>query len=179
MVDATVQALACRRTQVVSLAYGDVDGHYWLRNPDGSGVNTHGFDSWHNMVHAYWDASSPQYLAADIGETMATADRWRHSQVARLLEGLRSTPEGDGTLLDHTVVLYMNEFGDATHVHSNIPFFIAGGSALGVNTGTWLEFDGEPHNRLYLSLLRAFGIQDQTFGEELFCGGGPLPGIIA
>ena len=178
MIDTTVQALACRRTQVVTLAYGDVGHHYWLQNGQGADLRTHGFDSWHNMVHAYWDDNTPHYMDPQIGETMTIADRWRHQQVARLLGALDAIPEGEGSLLDHTIVLYMNEFGEATHVHSNLPFFLAGGQALGVNGGLWHHYDGEAHNRLFLSILRAFGIEDEQFGDPELCHGGPLSGII-
>ncbi len=98
--------------------------------------------------------------------------------LARLLNGFCSVSEGETTLLDHTVVLFHNAFGDEIHAHTNLPFITAGGSALGGNTGPWLDFGGESHNRLSLSLLRAFGAADTCSGDSQFCAGGPLPGLI-
>jgi hypothetical protein len=105
-------------------------------------------------------------------------NRWEHSLVAYLLHQLKSRQEGDGTLLDNTVVLCLNEFGAETHVHTDMPYIVAGGGGGTLQKGQWLQYSGAPHNRLLLSVMRAFGIQDQTFGDPLFCTGGPLPELL-
>jgi hypothetical protein len=89
---------------------------------------------------------------------------------------LAGVPEGDGTMLDNSLVLWGNEIGEgASHTHENIPWVIAGSAGGYLATGRALEFDGVPHNNLLLSVLHAFGMQDQqSFGAPEHCTG-PLP----
>ena len=59
-------------------------------------------------------------------------------------------------------------------MHDNQPFIIGGGGGGAITPGQWLSYGGEPHNRLLLSIMRMFGMQDATFGDPAFCTGGPL-----
>jgi len=180
LVESAVQTIACARSPVVTLSYGDVQTYYWLQKANGQQVDSRGYENWHELVHAYWARDRPDtYLNPELGERITVAERWRHGQIARLIQRLKEIPEGDGTALDNTVILYANEFGDATHVHTNMPFFIAGGRNLGIRQGQWLNFDGVPHNRLFMALLRAFGSNAATFGDPDYCAGGVLPGLLA
>lgn len=101
-----------------------------------------------------------------------------HARLAYLLQKLKSKQEGEGTLLDNCLVLFVNEFGEETHVHTNHPYIVAGGCAGTIKTGQWLHYDGQPHNRLLLSLMRAFGMDDPTFGAAQYCAGGPLSEVL-
>ena len=58
-----------------------------------------------------------------------------------------------------------------------VPFVLAGGSGC-FNTGQYLSFDGEPHNKLMVSICQAMGLTNDTFGKASF-GAGPLAGLLA
>jgi hypothetical protein len=89
-------------------------------------------------------------------------------------------PEGDGTLLDNTIVLWCNELGRGnSHTRKKIPWVIAGSGGGALRTGRTLKFpDGTPHNKLHVSLLNAFGIETDRFGNPNY-GTGQLAGLNA
>ncbi len=106
--------------------------------------------------------------------------RWYMEQFAYLLNALESTPEGDGTMLDHTVVMLGSELSRGnTHSHTDAPFLVAGSGGGYFKTGQHLSFDGKhPHNDLLVSLLHSMGVDSNTFGMPEFCSGA-LPGLTA
>jgi hypothetical protein len=103
-------------------------------------------------------------------------NRWFCGELRYLLERLANTPEpGDaGTLLDHTLVLWVNELGKGNnHTLDNIPIVMVGGG-FGFQMGRSLRFDNLPHNRLHLALAHAVGHRIETFGKISLCEGGPI-----
>ena len=102
---------------------------------------------------------------------------WYASQLALLIDRLKSYPEGGGTLFDNTVVLWCNELGEgASHTRNDIPFVLAGKLGGHFRTGRFLQFSGRPHNDLLVSLINAFGINKTSFGNAAYCKGA-LPGL--
>ena len=106
--------------------------------------------------------------------------RWYMERFAYLLNALDSTPEGDGTMLDHTVVMLGSELARGnTHSHTDAPFLLAGSAGGHFKTGQHLSFDGKhPHNDLLVSLLHSMGADTNTFGMPEYCTGA-LPGLTA
>ncbi len=101
---------------------------------------------------------------------------WFAGEIRYLAERLAATPEpgGDGSMLDHTVIVWTNELGKGnSHTLDNIPFVLLGGG-FGFEMGRALKFDREPHNRLHLALAQAVGHRIATFGKADFCSAGPL-----
>ena len=100
--------------------------------------------------------------------------------MAWLAKRLAETPEpgGDGSLLDHTTILWTNELGEGnSHSHQDIPWVLVGGG-LGFRTGRAVQFPGVSHNRLLVSLARAMGHETlASFGNPDYCGEGPLEGL--
>src|SRR6185437_10612904 len=84
------------------------------------------------------------------------------------LEKLKRTPDGDGTLLDTTLVLYGSPMGDSNvHNHKRCPLFLAGRAGGQLKGGLHLKAaDGTPMANVYLSLLNALGVEKQTFGDS-------------
>jgi hypothetical protein len=82
------------------------------------------------------------------------------SVLAYFLEKLRSTPDGDGSLLDHSVILYGSGLSDANmHTHNNLPILIAGGGGGKIKGGRHLRFAADtPMPRLYGTLLDTVGV---------------------
>jgi hypothetical protein len=111
---------------------------------------------------------------------MAAVTRWHQweaKQLVSLLDLLRQVPEADGSsMLDHTMVLLCGQIGEHGHEIDQLPWVLAGGSALGFQGGRYLQFDKAPHNDLFVSLAQAMGVQTETFGNPTVCTG-PLPGL--
>lgn len=104
-------------------------------------------------------------------------NKWFAGELNYLLDRLAQTPEpgGEGSLLDHTLVVWTNELGKGnSHTLDNIPFVLVGGG-FGFQMGRSLKFDKLPHNRLHLALAHAMGHRLETFGKPALCDGGPLP----
>ncbi|MBL8827170.1 MAG: DUF1552 domain-containing protein [Planctomycetaceae bacterium] len=83
-----------------------------------------------------------------------------------LLASLKGTQDGDGTLLDHTLVLYGTNFGNAgLHTNTNLPVVLAGGP---FRHGRHLAFDTQhnyPLTNLYVSMLQALGVETDRFAS--------------
>jgi hypothetical protein len=103
-------------------------------------------------------------------------NKWFGGELRYLCEKLAGTPEpgGQGTMLDHTLIVWTNELGKGnSHTLDNIPFVLVGGG-FGFQMGRSLKFDKVPHNRLHLALAHAVGHRLETFGKPALCDGGPL-----
>ena len=102
-------------------------------------------------------------------EDYSKINRYHVGIVPYFLEKLKNTPDGDGNLLDHTVVLYGSAMGDSNlHNHKRCPLFLAGGGngALAGNLHFKAE-DGTPMANAYLTLLHRLGVDDiDTFGDS-------------
>ena len=87
---------------------------------------------------------------------------------AEYLEKLKSTPDGDGSLLDHSVLLYGSGMGNpSTHDHNNLPILVAGGSACGLKGGRHVKYEhGTPLANLHLTLLDRVGVYLDSFGDS-------------
>nr|PZN21640.1 MAG: hypothetical protein DIU78_17105 [Pseudomonadota bacterium] len=104
-------------------------------------------------------------------------DAWHSGRLARLLQRLSEIPEGDGTALDNTLVLWGNEVAVGnTHAHTDMPFLLAGGTWY-FRTGRALTYSAASHNDLLVSVLNAMGVPATTFGNPEVCSG-PLSGLV-
>ena len=96
-------------------------------------------------------------------------DRWRAEQHAYFLERLKSTAEGDGTMLDRTVVLWGSAHPHASHSTKNYPIQLAGGSHLGLKHGKLHSFTGDrkvPLANLFVSMLHAVDTPVDSFADS-------------
>jgi hypothetical protein len=87
---------------------------------------------------------------------------------ARLIESLRATPDGDGNLLDHSLLLLGSSMSNPNeHSHRPVPMVVVGGMAGLLKGGRHLQFpDRTPHANLYLSLINKAGIPMESFGNS-------------
>jgi hypothetical protein len=109
-------------------------------------------------------------------EKLTKINKWFCEQLAYLAKRLSETkePGGEGSMLDHTTIVWTNELGQGnSHTLNNIPFVLVGGG-LGFKMGRSLKFKKEAHNRLLLSMAHAFGHRLERFGNPDLCAGGPL-----
>lgn len=96
-------------------------------------------------------------------------DRWRAEQHAYFLQRLRDTPEGSGTMLDRTLVLWGSAHPHASHSTQNYPIQLAGGTALGIRHGHLHAFEGPrkvPLANLFVSLLQAVDVPVARFADS-------------
>jgi hypothetical protein len=153
MSDLIVMAFQCDRTRVISfmeLNAGSNQTYPWL------GV----FDGHHQISHH-------QGLEANFA-MLRTIDTWEIEQFVYLLQQMASVTEPEGSLLDSSLVFFSSEIEDGdAHRHTNLPILLAGRGGGAVLPGQHLRFSGSPPlANLFLTVLRAFGIQDATFGDD-------------
>jgi hypothetical protein len=108
---------------------------------------------------------------------LVARDAFHSSQLARLLTRLSEIPEGDGTALDNTLVIWGNDVAvGSTHAHTDMPFVLAGGG-WHFRTGRALTYTGASHSDLLVSVLNAMGVPATTFGNPSVCTG-DLTGLV-
>lgn len=102
-------------------------------------------------------------------DSLLVLEEYQMQQFARFLERLKSTTDGDGTLLDHTMVLFGSGMANANaHTNRNLPVILAGG---GFDHGEYrvlppTGLERKPLCNLYLSLLQRFGVDAESFGTS-------------
>ncbi len=101
-------------------------------------------------------------------EKVARINRFHISLFAEYLAKLRATPEGDGTLLDHSLVLYGSGMGNPNlHDHDNLPILVAGGAAGRMRGGRHLRCaQPTPLANLHLTLLDKVGVRLDSFADS-------------
>ena len=114
---------------------------------------------------------------ADAYSELVARQTWHSQKLAGFLTRLSQIPEGSGTVLDNTLVIWGNEVSEGnTHSHENIPFLLAGGG-WHFRTGRTVEYNHASHNDLLVSVLNAMGNPATSFGQADLCKG-PLPGLV-
>lgn len=123
------------------------------------------------ISEGFHPASHHQNSASRL-ENLTKINTYHVSLVAHLLEKLRSTPDGDGNLLDHSLILYGSGMSNSNiHNHSPLPVFLAGGAAGRMIGGRHLKNpDDTPMANLLLSILEKAGVHQESVGDST----GPL-----
>ena len=103
-------------------------------------------------------------------EDFAKINRYHLSLVPYFLEKLKNSPDGDGNLLDHAVVLYGSGMGDSNlHNHKRCPLFLVGKANGGLEGNLHFKAkDGTPMANAFLTLLHRLGMDDvRNFGDSM------------
>ncbi|MEM9189465.1 MAG: DUF1552 domain-containing protein [Myxococcota bacterium] len=157
--DLLVAALACDRTRIASfqpsISISTLRFH-WIEGITGQ----FHFDVMHG-------SSEEQRIATNL---------WFVEQFAYLLDALRAVPEGGGTLLDHTVVVWAGEMAEGNHGNYPTPHIIAGGGNRVFRLGQHLAFERQRQTRVLHAILQAFDSEVDRFGNY-DDGLGPLSGL--
>ena len=84
------------------------------------------------------------------------------------LERMRSVPDGDGSLLDHSLLVYGSPLSDGNmHLYKDLPVLLVAGGATGIRGGRHIRYpENTPMANLYLTLLDKLGIQIERFGDS-------------
>jgi hypothetical protein len=99
----------------------------------------------------------------------AALNTFHVGQIPYFLEALKATPDGDGSLLDRTLLIYGSPMGDSNlHNHKRVPFFIAGRGGGAIKGGVHLKApNGTPLANVMLGVLRALGLPElERFGDS-------------
>jgi len=99
---------------------------------------------------------------------MAKINAFHVSLFAYYLEKLKATSEGDGSLLDHSLILYGSGMGDPNiHNHINLPVIVAGGRAGGAKGARHIKYaEPTPLANLHLTLLERVGVRMDAFADS-------------
>ena len=99
---------------------------------------------------------------------MAKINAFHVSLFAYYLERLKATPDGNGSLLDHSLILYGSGIGNPNiHDHTNLPVLVAGGAAGGMKGGLHIRYaEPVPLANLHLTLLDKVGVKIDSFADS-------------
>ena len=114
----------------------------------------------HGLSH---HADNPNQLSK-----YAKLNTYQTELFAWFLEKLQSTPDGDGTLLDHSLFLYGAGLSNPNlHAHYDLPLAVVGGGAGGMKGGRHMVFKAEtPMTNLLLTMLDKVGVHAETLGDS-------------
>ena len=145
-------AIACDQARVINVSFSD--GPSSLRK---SGKPT--------THHIY---THEEQIDEELGYQPGAVffERKNKEAYSALPAALSSIKEGDGTLLDRTLMLVASEHGLAKH-HSleNIPVFLVGGAGGRIKTGYHFARQGDPPTRVGLTIQQAFGLPVSGWGH--------------
>jgi len=174
--DLTAGALACGLTDVITLRLDHINN---------STINAPPGDIHNDYAHQAYSGDT------EAGRIMTDYAVWQSERFAELLTLLDAIPEGYGSLLDHTVVVWMNELATGTHGFRAIPVVIAGGTDF-FDTGRYVRWQprhllsgpyggteiGPPHNLLLTTLANSLEVELSTFGIPALAGVGGLVSTV-
>ena len=162
-IDLLVNSLSNDMTRVATLQY--------MRSVGQAQMRWLGVEEGHHSLSHEPDANK------DAQAKLQKINKWFAGELAYLAKRLAETPEptGDGSMLDHTLIVWTNELGKGnSHTLDNIPLVLVGG-APGFKMGRGLALDKVAHNRLWMTIAHAMGHTDlKTFGKADLCEGGTL-----
>lgn len=168
----TAAAVACDLSRVVSLQWGQ------LATAEFGAPSV--LDVHENYAHQAWEtardgeSASGREVREDAMHWMSEYNLHHSNQFAFLLDLLDSIPEGDGTVLDNSCVLWLTELATGTHELNDMPVVMAGGLAGEFRTGRYLRYGqtrpipaspwngaepiGPAHSKLLVSIAQGFGL---------------------
>jgi hypothetical protein len=152
MIDLQVLALQTDLTRVIT----------WVPAREGSNRSYPSIsisDGHHSITHHQNDPVKVDNVARIDAHLVET--------FAQLLAKLKSTPDGEGNLLDHMMIVYGSGTADGNrHTHHDLPVLVAGGGGGRLKGGRHLRFPQEtPLNNLFLNLLEMAGVPCGNFGD--------------
>lgn len=160
MADLMVTAFSCDLTRIITFMLGNAGSN---RVYSFLGIN----DGHHQISH---HQGNPTNLSQ-----LQTIDTWEVEQLSYLLQRMKSVQEGDGTLLDNSLVFFSSEIEDGdTHSHFNMPILLAGRGGGAITPGRHVRYSQDRNvSELFISILQATGVQVTSFGD----GDRPLDGL--
>jgi hypothetical protein len=117
-------------------------------------------DGFHNLSHHSNNRANK--------DRFAELNAYHHSILAYFLEKLKTTADGDGNLLDHSLVLYGSGMSDGNqHNHTPLPMLLAGGASGALKGGRHIKLPKlTTHSNLLLTILHRAGVKAQKIGDS-------------
>jgi hypothetical protein len=116
-------------------------------------------DPWHHMSH--------HRLQPDLLAGLIKIQTYQAKLFCGFLDKLKSTPDGDGSLLDHSVILYGSGMSESdNHDPKNLPLIVAGNGAGLVKGNRHLKLEQQPLGNAWLTLANKFGLEVDSFGTS-------------
>jgi hypothetical protein len=117
-------------------------------------------DAYHPLTHHQKD---PNKI-----EKVVQIDILHTQMLAYLLERLQATPDGEGSLLDHSMIVYGCGISDGNlHTHEDLPVLVLGGGNGTIRGGRHIRYaNGTPASNLYVALLEKLGMPVASFGDS-------------
>jgi hypothetical protein len=117
-------------------------------------------DGHHTLSHHENDQEKQQRISR--------INQFHTRQLAYVVEKLKNTRDGNGSLLDHTILVYGSSISDGNrHNHDDLPVALIGGGAGTLLSGRHIRYPQEtPMCNLFLSLLDRAGLQEERFGDS-------------
>ena len=122
-----------------------------------SGVN----GGFHGLSH---HAENPDTIAK-----YAKVNQYHVKCLAYFIDKLKNTPDGDGTLLDHSLILYGSNMGDSNqHLHYDVPHLLIGGASGQLKGNRHLAYPTKTvtSGNLLLSILDMYGVHQDSIGDS-------------
>jgi hypothetical protein len=130
-----------------------------------------------SLTFPWLNINSPDYhLIAHAGSSSyaqkSPIDSWFMERIAGLIADLDSVPEGNGTVLDNTVIVLMNDMNEgANHWVGSVPYLLVGSCGGFFKTGRAVGFSKQlPNNHLLTTLCHAMGLQVSSVGDAKYPG---------
>lgn len=164
--DLAAAALACDQTRIATLqwSYSESEHLFQFLN-----INSN-----HHSISHDFAQSGRGY------DNYNTIQTWYAEQLRYMLERLDSYQEGDGTLLDNTLVLWATEIGESTqHALTTMPYVLAGGASGRIRPGRFIDYGSreKDNNQMLVSIAHAMGVDDLTQFGDSSGAAGPLANL--
>jgi hypothetical protein len=187
--------LACQASPLVHLHFSNIQTNKFPFLNGGVDMFESGDEAvnWHAAVH-HDDGESPESSARRL-----TAMTWYAQLLADLIDRLQSVPEGEGTLMDSTLIVWVSSLRYSSHATESLPVVLAGDLGGALNGGRFLDYashgSGGTVGDLWASVgnimlmddlsngwsdapLSGFGLEG-THKDGRSFQNGPLPGLLA
>jgi hypothetical protein len=156
MYDLMFLALQTDTTRLATYMIGQVAGATTIANAFPASIGLQG--NWHGLAHGAGKKGGQ--------ENLGRFDQFLAEQLAYFINRLATTAEGDGSMLDRTMVLYGSS-NSKTHRNLNYPMLLAGGRKLGIRHGQFHHFDEKtPLSNLFVTMLDRLNVPVESFADS-------------
>ncbi len=172
MMDLAAAALTCNLTRIVTFQFGYC-GNGWRFGWIGINQDSHGA-----IAHLDLPGGDPK-----IAEQASRIGRWTTEQVAHFARALHAVPDGSGTALDNSLLVFSNENATGYHSLENLPIAFVGGAGGRLTRPGRMVDVRHPTSRAWgtnhqvaTTVTRLMGLEAEGFGNRPACG--PLQGVV-
>jgi hypothetical protein len=165
--DLAAAALACDQTRILTFQWSYAESEHLFQFLGLAGN--------HHAISHDFSTTGPDYEAYNAIQT------WYAEQLAYFLGKLDSYSEGDGTVLDNTLLLWATEIGESSqHDLMLMPYVLAGRAGGRIRAGRLVDYGNNlrDNNQMLISIAHAMGAEDLTAFGDASGATGPLPDLV-